>query len=285
MKPPHFLVFVGAGAPLANELNALNNQLQNTILVAPAVSSSERGLTKAAVARALWALVKEIRNNAHFKEPARLTVWSHEPAKDNQFTELWNVFGRSAWIEFLPEKFSNKDRPSRLYIQQRVPQLLPLIHVIGHSIYNARKTSPLVLPFRNFKSKFLLDLEEFWYRNKDVDALTRSIESNISRFRQHHRGIGGAHCDNRDLLFRGARDEECHGQPHPTGDADKCFVEGRFRFGAALFPGFHFDVTSKAGRLNCTLYDCEDAARDVWSEKRHHINIFPNDHLLPARAQ
>jgi hypothetical protein len=155
----------------------------------------------------------------------------------------------------------------------------------GHSIFNERKTSPLALPFRNFKSKFLPDLQEFWYRDKDMDQITRTIESNVSRFRQHHRATNGAHRDSRDLIFAGARDQECHGQPHPTGKADKCFLEGRFRFGAALFPGFHFDVTSATGRLDCTLYNCEDQARDMWPEKRDHINIFPNDHLLPTRAQ
>ena len=31
------------------------------------------------------------------------------------------------------------------------------------------------------------------------------------------------------------------------GEVDICFVEGRFRFGAALFPGFHYDVRPARG--------------------------------------
>lgn len=64
-----------------------------------------------------------------------------------------------------------------------------------------------------------------------------------------------------------------------------CFVEGRFRFGAALFPGFHYDVRDATGLLECTLYDCRGVARDLRPEKRTYINIFPNDHLLPERGE
>ncbi|WP_334518316.1 hypothetical protein [Bradyrhizobium sp. AZCC 2230] len=242
-------------------------------------------MTKAALARALAALVREMKAYSRLVEPARLTVWSYEPNQEVDFKSLWDVFGKAAWIELIPRRLVHKDRPTRLHIQERVPRLLPLIHLIGHSIYNERKTSSLVLPLRNFKSKFLQPLDEFWYRDHDVDALRRSIDASNSRFRQHHRGVGAGHQDSRRLLFKGARDEECHGQAHPIGDAERCFVEGRFRFGAALFPGFHFDVTSNLGTLNCTLYDCQDAPRDMWPERRQYVNIFPNDHILPARAQ
>jgi hypothetical protein len=85
-------------------------------------------------------------------------------------------------------------------------------------------------------------------------------------------------------LFGGALDTECHGQPHPAGELDSCFLEGRFRFGAALFPGFHYDVRYQKGLLDCTLYDCRGNPRDLGPERRSYINIFPNDHLLPLRS-
>jgi hypothetical protein len=242
----------------------------------------DRGLTQIAVQRAIAGLIEVLTAQQTHREHARLSVWSYEAARANEFRQLWDMFGKSAWIELVPATLNNKDRPTRMYIQARMDNLVQLIHVIAHDVFNARKTSPLPLPFRNFRNRLMDDLSEYWYRGTDVPRLKRIIEKNAQQFKQL-RTAGGTHRDDRALLFSAARDTECHGQPHPMGDRDRCYVEGRFRFGAALFPGFHYDVRYKAGLLDCTLYDCLGEARDCKPERREYINIFPNDHLLPAR--
>ena len=79
---------------------------------------------------------------------------------------------------------------------------------------------------------------------------------------------------------------ECHGVPHPTGTENVCYLNGRFRFGVALYRGHHYDVRSaNGGSLNCTLVDCDGRERNMGPERRRYINIFPNDHLLPERTK
>jgi|HubBroStandDraft_6_1064221.scaffolds.fasta_scaffold609683_2 hypothetical protein len=282
MTAPHFLVFVGAGPSLSTELNALRPRFEGITVVAPAMGKHERGMTVVAIQRAVTGLVEQLRAQQAHREPARLSVWSYEPADPVQFSWLWQSFGKSAWIELVPAFLKNKDRQTRLHIQTQLDRLVQLVHLIAHNVYNERKTSPLSLPFRNFRHRLPRELAEYWYRDADATLLKRVIEKNVQRFRQL-RIAGGAHRDDRSLLFTAARDGACHGLPHPTGDSDNCYIEGRFRFGAALFPGFHYDVRPEAGLLECTLYDCRGVARDLKPERRGYINIFPNDHMLPER--
>lgn len=284
MTAPHFLVFVGAGSSLSTELSSLKNRFDGMHVIAPAVTKYERGPTPAAIQRAVAALVGALKTQETHREPARLSVWTYEPSNLSQFDNVWNMFGKSAWVELVPGALADKDRPTRLHIQTRLEQLAQLIHVIAYNVHNARKTSPLPLPFRNFRRKLMRDLSEYWYRDVNGNDLRRLIDRNLQRFRQL-RTRDGAHRDDRALLFRPARDTECHGQPHPIGEFDSCYVEGRFRFGAALFPGFHYDVSCDTGLLDCTVYDCRGVARELKSERRTYINIFPNDHLLPALGQ
>ena len=229
MTAPHFLVFVGASPSLSTELQALKNRFQGIEVVAPAVGRHHRGLTKTAVQRAVAAVVEALKAQHSHREPARLSVWSYEHL--NQFQWLWDAFGKAAWIELIPATLNNKDRQTRLHMQNRLDSLEQLIHVIAYSVFKSRRASPLPLPLRNFRNKLTRELEEFWYRGNDVSSLKRMIERRSQGFRQL-RTAEGAHRDDRALLFTGARDTECHGKPHPMGEVDICFVEGRFRFGA-----------------------------------------------------
>jgi hypothetical protein len=283
MTAPHFVVFVGASPSLSTELTALKGRFEGISIVAPAVGRHERGITTAAIRRAMAGLIETLRRQETHREPARLSVWSYEPTDPNQFGLLWSTFGKSAWIELIPRSFTNKDRQTRLHLQNRLDTLVQLIHVVAGGVYSGRRSSPLSLPFGNFRNNLIREFENYWYRGSNRGSLARMIEIQAQRFRQL-RTSDGAHSDDRALLFAGAQDAACHGQPHPVGDLDTCFVEGRFRFGAALFPGFHYDVRKAKGLLDCTLYDCRGVARDLRPEKRTYINIFPNDHLLPAHG-
>ena len=283
MTAAHFLVFVGAGPSLSTELSDLEHRFEGLVVIAPAVEKHARGLTNNAVQRAVAGLIEVLKSQESHREPARLSVWSYEPRDPAQFQPLWNAFGKSAWIELVPVSLVNKDSQTRIHIQGRLQSLAQLIHVVAYHVYNGRRASPLPLPFRNFRNKLIHDFEAYWYRDTNSTSLKRAIDRRAQAFRRL-RTAEGAHRDDRALLFAGARDTECHGQPHPVGETDTCFIEGQFRFGAALFPGFHYDVRNEARLLNCTLYDCRGVPRHIGPEKRTYINIFPNDHLLPARG-
>ena len=168
-------------------------------------------------------------------------------------------------------------------------EVAPLLHEVSHSVFEKRRASPLPISLRNFQSEVIQLLSRHWYGQLGLAELKKFIEK-IGKFRQLHtrvrprQDVEYAHVDGRGLYFSPAPPEICHGLVHPMGNTDYCYLSGRFRFGAALFPGFHYDVQSRTGALKVTLYDCSQNSRDMRPENRGHINIFPNDHLLPLRA-
>jgi hypothetical protein len=139
------------------------------------------------------------------------------------------------------------------------------------------------LPIKNFDSDVSRKISDLnWYKNKDKASIVSFLQGLQRSFVGQWSAKGG-HVDNRNLCYSPAKDEICHGLPHPVGSTDGCFLKGRFRFGVALYPGFHYDVTDNRSRtLACTLVDCNGEQRDLRSENRTYINVFPNDHLLPA---
>jgi hypothetical protein len=281
VSAPHFLVFVGAGASLSTELAALKRRFQDLEVVAPAAAKQARGISNVAVQDALNSLALVLRKQGSTKHPAKLTVWAYGPDRPDQFLTLWECFGRSSWIELLPEHLVHKDGPTRIYIQNRLESITGPLHEVSHQIYNRRKTSPFSIPLSNFKSAIIARLSEHWYNGANTESLQKLIEKISRRFRQLHTTSTHAHRDDRSLIFSPAADEACHGIAHPMGNTTRCFVNGRFRFGAALYPGFHYDVRHEAGPIESTLTDCMGNRRDMRPERKRYINIFPNDHLLP----
>lgn len=262
---------------------ALSRRFSDVQLVAPAVSEAQRGTTPASVKRGLQELIRRMKSAEGHREAARLSVWAYEPASAGDFELLWGVFGKAAWIELIPLSLVNKNIATRIYVQDRLKAMLALMHVIAHEVYNNRRSSPLAIPFRNFRNRISSELCGWWYRNLNTDELAKFLKSSNAKFRQL-KTESRAFADDRSLIFSPVADEVCHGQPHPVGDDDECFLQGRFRFGTALYPGFHYDVRAKTGLLQSVVYDCEGDARDLKPERRAYINIFPNDHLLPARS-
>ena len=282
MSTPHYLVFIGASASLSEELKRIELS-KGVKLIAPAASKTDRGINSNSIRDALSALKHALAHDGRHREEARLSVWAYEPIEQTRSVELWQAFGKSGWIELIPARLINQNRPTRLHVFGRLSDVGPLMHEVASAVYGGRRTSPLPLPFQNFRSGLLDELAEYWYSDLSYDAFKRFLGKIHQRFRETHTRSDRKHYDERSLAFSPAGNSECHGQSHPHGSCDRCFVGGRFRFGAALFPGFHYDVSSSNGTLSCTLYDCEGNQRDLGPERRSYINIFPNDHLLPAK--
>ena len=284
MSTPHYVVFVGASSMLSDRLNALKSRDSGMRLIAPAAKASHRGITSRSIQQALDGLMRAMPSDMRTEETARLSIWAYTPASPTTFAELWNAFGRAAWIEFVPIDLRDKEDKTRVYIEERIKSIKPLLHEISYFVFNKRRSSPLPLPFVNFKSDLLTPYRGHWYSQMDLDNLKRTLGSITSRFRQAHGGRNSKHWDDRKLIFDAALPTVCHGVPHPTGDANICYVSGRFRFGAALYPGHHYDVSQARGNLDCVLYDCDGRERRMAPERRRHINIFSNDYLLPVRT-
>lgn len=279
----HFLTFVGATNSLATELSVLRRRVKDLVIVAPAAGKNYRGLTEVSINQALSSLCFEIHNRASFEERARLSVWTYSPVDTSAFGCLWECLGQSSWIELIPSAMVDKNVATRLYMERRIQNVVESLHEISSEVYRSRKSSPFSIPLKNFRSKTSRELNRHWYNGLNFTDLKREIRRTSDSFRRLHTNFAQQHRDDRALLFSPAKDSECHGKPHPLGNTQRCFISGRFRFGAAIYPGFHYDVTQANGLLECVVYDCDGVSRDLRPERRRYINIFPNDHLLPER--
>jgi hypothetical protein len=280
----HYIVFIGAAAPLVTELLVLEKRIHNARLIAPAVGKNKIGATNTSIDLAISKLIEELTTANIPSELARLSLWMYEPNESGQFEQVWKLFGHSAWLETIPRKYINKLRPTREFVEKRINEIRPLLHEVSNETYSSRKSSPFSLPLRNFRSQITRDLKQYWYNDLDKSNLSEKIKVLKMRFSQTKDKTAGGFKDEKSLIFKPAKDTECHGKPHPLGNENKSFACGRFRYGVSLFPGFHYDVSSNtSSTIQCELRTSSGSVRSIKSENRQYINIFPNDHLLPEK--
>lgn len=284
MPTKHYVLFIGASASLSSGLISLAGRIANSKIIAPAMGKKFTGVNKQSVHTSVKALFTLMAADGTQIETARFSIWAYGPPAPGQLQILWDTFGRSAWIEFVPVDLMHKDGPTKIFIEGRLKAVLPLMHVVSLAVYSRRKTSPLPLPLRNFRSDVSDELRLFWYRDLDQAGLKTTIERLYQSFRQRRVDSQKKYEDDRNIIFEPAGDSVCHGQPHPIGVGPEQFIAGRFRFGVSLFKGFHYEVSSaKHSTLRSTLTDGSHNQRDMTPENRRYINIFPNDHLLPTK--
>lgn len=284
MTIEHYIVFVGASASLSTELHMIERRLPRVKIISPVMGKKLTGVNKLSSDVAILDLFKELANGKVSKEIARLSVWFHQPNEAGQMDHIWNAFGHSAWVQMIPRSYLHKNRPTRQFIEEKIKKVASLLHVVSGATYGQRKTSPLTLPLRNFGSKLTLDLKQHWYNELEEDQLKKKVKSYKYRYAELRSREKSGFLDDKSLVFSPASDGALHGKVHPTGSTPKSFTCGRFRYGVALFPGFHFDVSaSKTATIQCEIRNSNGDTRTVKSEKREYINIFPNDHLLPDK--
>ena len=281
MTIDHYIVFIGAGAPLSDELSLIQKRISKSKVVAPAVKRKSVGITGTAIKAASTKLYDELAVEDRVSQTARLYIWMYEPTNFDQFKLIWSTFGHASWIETISRTYVNQINGTREYIESRIRHIWPLL---SGSAYARRKTTPLALPLRNFSSQITRELKGYWYNDLNQEQITKKIRSFRNRHSQIRSKTKDGYIDEKALVFRPANDTECHGMAHPMGSQPKPFFCGRFRFGVSLFPGFHFDVSAeKTATIQCDLRTASGSRRSIRSENRRYINIFPNDFLLPAK--
>lgn len=284
MSTKHYVLFVGASASLSSGLISLTGRIANSKVIAPAMGKKLTGVNEQSVHTSVEALFNIMAADGDQLETARFSIWTYGPPSPAQLEILWGTFGRSAWIEFVPVDLMHKDVPTKIFIENRLKTVVSLMHIVSRAVYSGRKTSPLPLPLRNFRSDVSDELRLFWYRDLDQAGLKATTERLYQKFRQRRVEGQKKYEDDRNIIFEPAGDAVCHGQPHPIGVEPEQFIAGRFRFGVSLFKGFHYEVSAaKHSTLRSTFTDGSLNQRDMTPERRKYINIFPNDHLLPAK--
>ncbi|EBA14431.1 hypothetical protein RSK20926_02142 [Roseobacter sp. SK209-2-6] len=284
MTTEHFIIFVGAGPALSSELTKIQKRVQGATVICPAMGKKKTGVNAISVAKALEGLHQELSDGRSCEETARMTVWFYEPQEPGEFETVWSKFGHSAWVEVVPREYVDKVLQTREFIEKRINGILPLLHTVSGATYAQRKSAPLTIPLRNFKSKLTKDLKKYWYNELNEAQLKKKIKSFKHRYFELKSNEHEGFVDEGSLVFSPAKDEALHGIAHPTGATAKSFACGRFRYGVALFPGFHFEVSAtKSPTIQRELRDSDGSTRLIKSENRTYINIFPNDHLLPKK--
>jgi len=175
LSVPHYLVFIGASAALSTELITLSRRLPNIKLIAPAMPKAQCKISTASLENALMHCHAALAKETDHGETARFSVWSYLPTTAESITQIRDMFGVSAWIEFVPNTFLNKIKQTRLYIESRLKAVAPLLHLVSSAIFSCRKTSPLPLPLKNFRSPEAKKLMQFWYHDLNEDQLEKEI--------------------------------------------------------------------------------------------------------------
>ncbi len=282
MTIEHYIVFIGASQPLADELSLLEDRISKSRVVAPAMKKNQTGLTDAAIERTANELHDQLSEDDDPSPIARLYLWMYRPMASHQFKRVWQAFGHAPWIETIPTSYLHKARPTRECLQNRTNEIRPLLHEVSHSTYAQRKSSPLSLPLRNFKSTVTMDLRTYWYNDLSKEQLSNEIRRLKTLYSRMKKSAKQGYRDDRALIFQPANDNQCHGMPHPSGSEKKAFLCGRFRYGVSLFPGFHFDVSAeKSSTIQCHLWGPSGDRRRA--RNRTYVNIFPNDYILPEQ--
>ena len=282
MTVEHYIVFIGAGGALSEELSQLEDRIEKSCVIAPAVKKKNIGITDAAINAAAHKLHEKLSSDGEPAQVARLYLWMYRPSAAVEFARVWRAFGHASWVEAIPTSYVDKLGPTREYLEDRTREIRRLLHLISQATYAQRKTSPLSLPLRNFSSGITRDLKGYWYNELGEAQLSVSIRRFKSRYSQLKNAARRGYRDDKALIFKPAEDTECHGKPHPIGSEVKAFFCGRFRYGVSLFPGFHFDVSAeRSATIQCDLLTPSGNIRSV--RNRRYVNIFPNDYILPEK--
>ena len=282
MTTDHYIVFVGAGARLSDELAKLEGRISNSRVIAPAVKKGKVGLTDAAIGLAASKLNDELSKSSSDFERARLYLWMFQPDSARQFAQVLEVFGHASWAEQVPRTYLHNFVGTRNYLENRTNDIQRLLHRVSQYTYAQRKTSPLSLPLRNFTSAITKELKRYWYNGLDEDQLADKMRKLKVQFSQMKDATKQGYKDQKALIFKPAQDTELHGKSHPTGSMHRTFFCGRFRYGVSLFPGFHFDVTAEnSSTIQCELLTPTGDSRSA--RDRAYVNIFPNDYILPEK--
>lgn len=282
MAIEHYIVFIGAGAPLADELLKLEGRISKSRVIAPAAKKADVGLTEAAVESASARLHEELSTEADSSEVARLYLWMYDPDSASEFDRVWRAFGHASWLETIPRKLSHNKVGTRERLERRTNEVQGLLHNVAGFTYGQRKTAPLSLPLRNFTSEITRELRTYWYNDLNQDQLLERMRRLKGRYSKAKVAAERAYRDKKGLVFKPAEDTELHGRSRPSASLPRTFFCGRFRFGVSLFPGFHFDVTpEKSSTIQCALMTPWGEQR--FARDRTHVNIFPNDHILPEK--
>jgi len=166
-------------------------------------------------------------------------------------------------------------------IAANVPWIVRAVAAVRSELTSRRNRTPLLLPLRNFASDLLepsigrlaRDLPTAEAPHDRLLAACKEIEA-LHPYQA--RGPDKGFVDDTEIVFR-SPGRDLHGGIWANageGHNVRCSLNGRFRLGGPIAPGFHFDCV-RGDRLTGDFRNCHDARAAYRGDP--HLNIAPND--------
>ncbi len=163
------------------------------------------------------------------------------------------------------------------------------ITALRKEVVERASRTPLLLPYRNFRSKqlhaWMRELQINLALQQDVSSADSAIKAAAKRFEAYHplkmvedpKRKQPCYLDEHSVEFH-TPGKALHGMPHAADNHPaKCILGGYRRLGAPFNAAFHYDcVKGLRGNLKGTFYQCHELEPESMEGDRH-INIAPND--------
>ena len=125
-----YAVFVGATAPISDEISKIGKGRSNLRMIVPAVRKCDFGLNEKSIEVAFGAAIGVLRDAKIEQEKCRLVVITFRSSDFNAVTKLTSAFGASAWIEFIGNDNVHKASKLRAEIEEALGRLPSVLHEI-----------------------------------------------------------------------------------------------------------------------------------------------------------
>ncbi|WP_157660549.1 hypothetical protein [Burkholderia ubonensis] len=192
----------------------------------------------------------------------------------------WELNVSGGKNEMLASKNELVEKLSKATAQART-----ILRVLRDQVVSQASNTPLLLPLRNFRSKFSVNL--LMRLQNDLASSPEPLEplrDYINSFVQAHprRRPNGAKrdifVDDRNVEFNPPGNDR-HGFARAGGNhPSRCVLSGKRRLGAPYDPLFHYDCTKGTPKnLKANFFGCHEDETE--KEGKPHLNISPNDHV------
>jgi hypothetical protein len=181
---------------------------------------------------------------------------------------------------------ARRGMPSRIQKNELVRKLKAatdtgkeIVPIIKREVQSDASSTPLLLPFRNFKSDALSPLLRS-IASEIVGTMDRraAVKTLTAPFKRKYFG-DRAYRDDRGIWFRSPGNAR-HAFARPdTGNTHRysCLLAGRERLGAPYDRAFHYDCVKGDTALTGRFTNCHDISAGYAGSP--HLNIAPNDYV------
>jgi hypothetical protein len=306
--PVHIVVLAGSTSSVRTEL-ASHLPRKHAQLVAPLANAGLLAADAAYRSTIMREAALALQMLSQRGLDARISFWYYESMIEAPNDDTMPLFFPAGFGISIPDSLYGQPDKTRDYILARLEAVGRYIYFTEAEILRKPNSSPFLLPVRNFRSKLLCSILNSYramveakvtlavepgrslYQGEEQKELQLWLKRRRQSFEQSHPwrsredSANGQRCfhDDRKYAFEPAQPSEQHGHS-VNDDYDVCYINGRFRFGAAISPKFHYDVYPSTGSVQGVFFHCNGTSEELPNRRYRYLNIYPNDHFVPKQG-